>query len=113
MTAQERLRYHREERSADGEAARLDGAADHREAHRAQLHPGRGDRVHAEALGETHAVLEPAGCPLGQQRRGTGSQEGHPPSEERAVLQDGQRGARRGPVHEPDPYLRDERGRSV
>ena len=79
----------------------------------AELGAGRGDFVHAEALGEADAVPARARRAAGQQYLRAGVEAGHPAPQERPVLQDLPRRPRRRRVHEPDPHLRVVRSESL
>jgi transposase len=79
----------------------------------AKVRPGRGHRLHAEALGEADAVSTGARSATRQQCRREGLEEGDSPSEEQPLLQNADRGARGRPVHEPHPHLRALEGRPL
>ena len=79
------------ERADDGATADLAETADRREAGRAQLGPGSGDRLHAQALGEADAVPARGRRPAGQQPLRAGLEEGDLASQECLVLQDPER----------------------
>ena len=83
------------ERADDAATARLAEAATGREVGRAQFGAGRRHPLHAQSLGKADVVPASGRCAAGQQRVRAGAEEGHPASQECAVLQDAN-GARVG-----------------
>ena len=70
------------QRPGHGRTCGVDGGADRAEKGGAQHRPGRGHRLHAQALERTDPVPARAWSPSGQQRLRKGAEEGDPSSQE-------------------------------